>query len=59
MTKMIDVLGKPQAVNIQRTYKTVWIAVGEYMGKRIEVRERSENQALAAWLVEVANLPRC
>ena len=55
MTRTIDVLGKPHAVNIQRTYKTVWIAVGEYGGRRIQVTERSEHQVLAAWLLEVTN----
>ena len=54
MTRTIDVLGKPQEINVQRKYKSVWIAVGEYQGRRIEVRERTENQAMAAW-VAMAN----
>ena len=54
MTRTIDLLGKPQEINVQRKYTTVWIAVGEYMGRRIQVKERTESEALAAWL-EVAN----
>jgi hypothetical protein len=54
VTRTIDVLGKPQEINVQRKYKSVWIAVGEYHGRRIEVRERTENQAMAAW-VAMAN----
>ena len=55
MTRTIDVLGKPQEINIQRKYKSVWVAVGEYRGRRIEVQERSENEAMAAW-VALANV---
>jgi hypothetical protein len=50
VTRTIDLLGKPHQVNVQRKYKSVWIAVGEYGGRRIEVRERSEDQAMAAWV---------
>ena len=35
-------------VTRQKT-KTVWIAVGEYMGKRIEVKDRSEAAAKKLW----------
>lgn len=50
MTRTIDVLGKPQAINVQRKYRSIWIAVGEYQGRRIQVKERTENQAMAAWV---------
>ena len=49
MTRTIEVLGTPHGVNVQRKYKTVWIAVGEYAGRRIEVKARSESDAVAAW----------
>lgn len=49
MTRTIDLSGKPQEVNVQRTYRSVWIAVGEYKGERIEVRDRSEADVIAAW----------
>jgi hypothetical protein len=54
MTRTIDFLGKPHEVNVQRKYKSIWIAVGEYQGRRIQVQERTENQAMAAW-VAMAN----
>ena len=54
MTRTIEVLGKPHEVNVQRKYKSVWIAVGEYRGRLIQVKERTETQAVAAW-VAVAN----
>jgi len=50
MTRTIEVLGAPQEVNVQRTYRSVWIAAGDYMGRRIEVKERSEDRAMTAWL---------
>jgi hypothetical protein len=57
VTRTIHVLGKPQEINVQRKYKSVWVAVGEYRGRRIEVQERSENEAMAAW-VAMANAHR-
>ena len=54
MTRTIDVLGKPHEVNVQRKYKSVWIAVGEFQGRRILVKERTETDAVVAW-VAVAN----
>jgi hypothetical protein len=50
VTRTVHVLGRPHNVNVQRKYKSVWIAVGEYMGQRIEVRERTEHQVVAAWV---------
>ena len=54
MTRTIELQGKPHEVNVQRKYKSVWIAVGEFQGRRIQVKERTETQAVAAW-VAVAN----
>jgi hypothetical protein len=36
-------------VTVYQKLKTVWVAVGDYMGKRIEVKGRSESSALAQW----------
>ena len=36
-------------MNVQRKYRSVWIAVGDYRGARIEVKGRTEAQAVAAW----------
>jgi hypothetical protein len=43
------VLGIPQEINVQRKWKTVWIASGDYAGKRIEVQRRTEAAVVAAW----------
>jgi hypothetical protein len=58
MTRTIDVLGKPHEVNVQRTYKTVWIVVGDYAGKRIQVTKKGEHQAIAAWLLEATRVAK-
>jgi hypothetical protein len=47
--RTVDVLGAPQEINVQRKWKTVWIASGNYAGKRIEVRGRTEAGVVAAW----------
>ena len=49
MTRTIDVMGTPQKVNVQRKYRAVWIAVGDFVGKRIEVKEKTEADVVAAW----------
>jgi hypothetical protein len=40
---------KPHSVSVHQKSKTVWVAVGEYNGERVEVKGRTESQALAAW----------
>ena len=40
---------EPQKVDVYQKSKTVWIAVGTYMGKRIEVKGRSANAAITQW----------
>ena len=49
MTRTVYVLGIPQQINVQRKWKTVWIASGDYAGKRIEVQRRTEAGVVAAW----------
>jgi hypothetical protein len=49
VTRTIDVLGTPQKINVQRKWKSVWIASGDYLGKRIEVKGRTEVGVVAAW----------
>ena len=49
MTRTIDLSGKPQEVNVQRKYRSVWIAAGDYMGARIEVKGKTEAQVVAEW----------
>jgi hypothetical protein len=40
---------EPHEVQVYQSSKSVWIAVGEYMGERIEVKDRSESTALKRW----------
>jgi hypothetical protein len=49
LTRTVYVLGAPQQINVQRKWKTVWIASGNYAGKRIEVKRRTEAAVVAAW----------
>ncbi len=45
----VEVWGKSYSVFTRQKSKSVWIAVGEYMGKWIEVKDRSEATAIKAW----------
>lgn len=49
MEHTISVWGQPQIVEVYQKSKSVWIAVGEYMGQRIEVKGSSRSSALAHW----------
>lgn len=50
MQHTVYVWEKPQKVDVYQKSKTVWIAVGTYMGKRIEVKGRSANAAITQWV---------
>lgn len=41
---------KPHKVEVHQQSKSVWIAVGEYMGARIETKDRTESTALKRWI---------
>lgn len=45
----VNVWDKPHEVTVYQKSKSVWIAVGEYMGERLEVKGRNESQALSVW----------
>lgn len=49
MKRTVNVWGKPHEISVHRESKTVWIAVGEYMGERLEVKGRTESQATNGW----------
>lgn len=49
ITLTVDVWGKPHEISVYQKTKTIWIAVGEYMGERIEVKGRTESQAARTW----------
>lgn len=36
-------------ITVAQKSKSVWIAVGQYMGKTLEVQGRSESSAVAHW----------
>ena len=40
-TMKVRVWGKPHQVTVSRKSKTVWIAVGEYMGQLIETKTQA------------------
>jgi hypothetical protein len=50
MTKhVVMVWNEPYEISIFQKSKSVWIAVGEYMGKQIELQGRSASTAAAHW----------
>lgn len=40
---------EPTEITLVKKSKTVWVAVGEYMGKRIDVQGRTANNAASLW----------
>lgn len=40
---------QPQKVEVYKKSKSVWVAIGSYMGEHIQTQDRSENTALARW----------
>ena len=49
MAQTVQVWGKPVEVEVYQRSKSVWVAVGIYMGERIEVTDRSRTSALGLW----------
>lgn len=45
----VKVWDSDYVVDVHQKSKSVWIAVGEYKGERIEVKGRSEYSALKGW----------
>jgi len=45
----VHIASKPHVVSVHQQSKTVWIAVGYYMRKRIEVKGRTQLDAVARW----------
>ncbi len=50
----VEVWGKSYTVTTRQKSKSVWIAVGDYMGKTIEVKDRSKATAIKRWRVMTA-----
>ena len=40
--RKVIVWGKPHVVSVERISKSVWVAVGDYMGESLQVQDRSE-----------------
>lgn len=40
---------EPCEITVVQKSKSVWIAVGQYMGKEVRVQGRSESNAVAKW----------
>jgi hypothetical protein len=49
MTRTVLVWDKPYEITVHQKSKSVWIAVGEYMGRRIETKGSSESAAVTHW----------
>ena len=45
----VNVWDKPHEITVYQKSKSVWIAVGEYMGERLEVKGRTASQAANDW----------
>jgi hypothetical protein len=46
---IVDVRGKEVEISVHQKSKTVWVAGGEYLGKRYESKGRNENDAAKNW----------
>ncbi|SBV53149.1 hypothetical protein XBLMG947_3955 [Xanthomonas bromi] len=45
----VQVWNQPQQITVYQKSKSVWIAVGTYMGERVDVKGRTESQAIGSW----------
>jgi hypothetical protein len=46
---IVDAWGERCEITVYRKSKTVWIAVGEYLGEQIETKGSSYRTAVARW----------
>ena len=49
MKHTVLVWDKPHEISAYQKSKSVWIAVGEYMGERLETKGPSESAAVKHW----------
>jgi hypothetical protein len=47
--RKVMVWGRPHDIEVDQHSKSVWIAVGEYMGRRVEGKGQSKMQAVLDW----------
>ena len=48
--RTVHVWAIPHLITVYQKSKTVWVAVGDYMGERIEVKGSSANVAAKYWV---------
>jgi hypothetical protein len=48
--RKVSVWGKPCTVTVYRKPKSVWVAVGDYMGASITVQDSGEGAAIKRWI---------
>lgn len=48
-TITVQVWGTPQTLSVRQKSKSVWIAVGEYHGERLEAKGSSASSAANNW----------
>jgi hypothetical protein len=48
--RVVRVWDKPHTITVYKKSKSVWVAVGEYMGKHIEVKGSSLKAAEKSWI---------
>lgn len=46
----VRVWDKPHTVTVYQKSKSVWVAVGSYKDKKIEIQDRSESAAIKQWI---------
>jgi hypothetical protein len=49
MELTVEVWSRRYEISVYQKSKSVWVAVGDYEGQRIEVKGRSQSQAVASW----------
>jgi hypothetical protein len=49
MRQRVVVWGKPMFVEVHQQSPSVWVAVGDYMGQRIEAKDRTAMTAAKRW----------
>lgn len=49
MKLTVEVWGRPYEISVRQKSKSVWVATGDYQGHYVEVKGRTESQAIAGW----------
>ena len=49
MKQRVTVWGEAITIDVEQRSKSVWIASGEYMGQRIDTKDRTASTAAKRW----------